>query len=158
MVSVRTPGTRGSTQLLLALLPALLVLPALGGIAVWWHAHGAAGAHAHGLESAGSVLDARAHHARHLHEDGARPGASEQLEPTPAGGVVALPRIDASVVRVPTLPASLDRAADPAAFQVRSGTDALALRSADGRGAGPTRRARRSGLAELLRSNHAILI
>jgi hypothetical protein len=150
---------RGSARLLLALLPALLVLPALGELVVWGHAHGPHGVHVHWLASAEDVGDARAHHARHTHEP-ARDATDghERFDSAPVGLVVVLPRCDASPARVQAAPSTLGAALGQAAFGDSSRPRPPFPCGVEGRAAGPPARARRSGLAELLRGNHAILI
>ena len=144
----------------LALLPALLLLPALGGFAVWRHAHGPSGTHAHWLASTEDVGDARAHHALHAHEPTRDEtyGGGEGYESAPVGLVLAWPRFEAPLARVHVLPPALACAVGRAAFGYIAPPLAPFPDGVEGRAAGPPSRARRSGLAELLRGSHAILI
>ncbi len=152
----------GQMLLLLVLLPALIVGPALGGMAAWLHSHGPSGGHLHLLAPETEHADLGTLHAwhdgqhRHEHED----GTHEEDEPAPTGLLIELPQILAAPSSDPTL-ASAPSIHLPALLP--SAHWHLALvdsthRPELCRSGWPPQGAKRSGVAALLRSSHAILI
>ncbi len=159
-----------------ALLPSLLLGPAIGGQALWFHAHGEGGGHLHlfpvpralaPTETLGAE-HAAAHATAHRHgSDGAHGGLAgddeahhHDGEEAPAGFVLKVP-----VFRAVSASSSRDlaRVASPVLSGARGD---LGLLAATGSMARPDRSGRerpmccgrRSGVAALLRSSHAVLI
>ncbi|MEW6072904.1 MAG: hypothetical protein AB1726_09990 [Planctomycetota bacterium] len=151
----------GRVLLVLALLPALLSGPALGRAAAWIHWHGHSGGHVHLLrdEHARNVAALDGWHDAQ-HRPGHENGEHEKNGPAPKGLLIDLPELVAA-----SPPGST---AIPAASVL-----ALALLPIPGlhlalvessirpgflRSAWPPLGSKRSGVAALLRSSHAILI
>jgi hypothetical protein len=143
---------------LVALLPGLLFGPALGGMAAWLHSHGSAGDHLHllaeqvGADHLGTLHDW--HDAQHEQEQ--LDGSDEGDVPAPTGLLIELPQALASTTLVSTLdvhpPALLQ------APQWKLGLAEGTCRREPHRSGWPPQLAKRSGVAALLRSSHAILI
>lgn len=151
----------GRFLVVLALLPALLAVPALGGFAAWIHAHGPSGAHVH-LMSSGHDHDVAAlegwHDAQHRlepadedHDVGGRApkGLRIELPEIVAPATHGSNAIHAAGVRAPVPPPFagwhpplVERSLRP--WLIRSGW--------------PPQGTRRTGVAALLRSSHAIRI
>lgn len=152
----------GRTLLFLVLLPGLLFGPAFGGMAAWLHSHGPAGEHLHfvteqvGLDHLGTLHDW--HDAQHRHER--EDGSDQDDVPAPTGLLVDLPHILAAPVGSTTLVSALSvhlPAVLPAPrwhLALVKGTHRHELYCSGW----PPQRAKRSGVAELLRCSHAILI
>lgn len=179
----RTRGGRSasgrSLLVLVALLPVLLVGPAVGGMTAWFHSHGPAGEHLHLLTE---HVDAHRHgtlhdwhdaqHGLEAHEraddahEGGREAGEEGVEYAPTGLVIELPRILAapyarahlasatSIHSAPSihLPALLPTLRQHLVFGEGPGKNGPC------RSGWPPQRAKRIGVAALLCSSHAILI
>jgi len=148
--------------LLFFLLPTLLLAPSLGGAVAWFHAHGPSGGHLHLLPSKSAVeglhgLQARLE-ARHEHAD--EDVTHEEEDHPPHGLRIELPRILAASPRGTALAAAASLLAPAPLCGIREHAALAAGRSRPraGRAHRPLVRARRSGVAELLRSSHALLI
>ncbi len=167
MSSRRTEGRDGRSAFgqmlfLLVLLPALIVGPALGGMAAWIHSHGPSGGHVHLLAKQldhgdlGTLHDWHDAQHRHDHED----GTHEEDEPAPTGLLIELPQILAALSSGPTL-ASAGSIHLPALLPSARWHSALVEsthRPDLCRSGWPPQRVKRSGVAALLCVSHAILI
>ncbi|MFN0008808.1 MAG: hypothetical protein ACKVXR_12980 [Planctomycetota bacterium] len=151
--------------LVLPMLPALVVGPAFEGGTAWLHTHGTSGGHLHLVAAATDhshpTSPDEEHDAWHGHcHDSAPPIEGIRDEPAPEGLRIQFPDLlviapGGSVPRSATSSGMLAVLPPP----LRHWTVLEHPRPADPRpSAGPPRRARRSGLAELVRSSHAILI
>jgi hypothetical protein len=149
--------------LLVALLPALVLGPAVDGAAVWIHSHEPSGAHVHVLPERLDHANLGATHGWHEgqheydHEGGLH--EEESAEPKPSGLRIDLPALLAA-----TRDGSSKSATSGLAFAALPASAwslahvALLHRFELCRSAWPPLRAKRSGVAALLRSSHAILI
>ncbi len=161
------PGKRGSGRcspgralLVLALLPALLLGPAFGGVAAWIHSHGPAQGHVHWLPddhdhdvAAFDGWHAAQHRRGHEHGD-------HEEGPAPTGLLVELPGFVAASARGSTVPPTASLQA-LALLPLTGWHLALVLSSTRPgpiRSGWPPGGTERSGVAALLRSSHAILI
>lgn len=148
--------------LLLVLLPALIVGPALGGRAAWLHSHGPSGEHLHLLAAEPDPADVGTLHEWHetQHRHGDEEGTDEEERPAPTGLLIELPEILAapsngqswSSATSLDLPALLPSPRWHLALLESQHRPELC------RSGWPPQPAKRSGVAELLRSSHAILI
>jgi hypothetical protein len=142
------------------LLPVLVAGPVLGGAAIRFHAHGAAGEHVHVVADVDHVHvhDFHAGHAAaHGHE---LPAGEKHDEPTPTGLLVEFPRVIAAVAKsadVPSSTGSVLRSVMPLASWSLS-PSASTHRPGLCRSSWPPQPSERSGVAVLLRSSHALLI
>ena len=159
----RGRGVWGRILLLLAVLPVLVLGPALGGMVAWLHSHGSSGAHLHLVLEHGEHHGAGPSHAWHAHQhrhDGEDETSGGDDEPSPEGLRLELRE----------LVAAAPRAAAPApatSIHVLALLPAPAWEPARIEGLPPARSHRsvwpppgssRSGLAALLRSSHALRI
>lgn len=168
MISWQATGRGGRSAsgrtllFLVVLLLGLLFGPALGGMAAWLHSHGPAGEHLHfvteqvGQDHVGTLHDWHDTQHRYERED----GSDQDDVPAPMGLLVDLPHILAAPVGGTTLVSALSVHL-PAVLPVPRWH--LALVEGINRhelycSGWPPRRAKRSGVAALLRSSHAILI
>jgi len=151
----------GRAILVLALLPALLCAPALGGVAAWIHSHGHSGAHVHLLPEEHdhdfAALDewhATQHRGGHEQDD------HGDDDPAPQGLLIELPELVALAPRVPTGVAgpSAQALAPLPLPRWHLAPVASSHRSDFIRSGWPPQATWRSGVAALLRSSHALLI
>jgi hypothetical protein len=148
--------------LLLALLPGPLFGPALAGMGAWLHSHGPEGEHLHFLapqveaDQLGTLHDWHAAQHGHEHEE----GSDEDEVPAPTGLLIDLPHLLAAPWGGTTLVAA-SSVHLPAILPVPRWHLALAEGTHGHelyRSGWPPQRTKRSGVAALLRSSHAILI
>lgn len=147
---------------LVVLLPGLLFGPALGGMAAWLHSHGPVGEHLHLVtEQVDTNLLATLHdwhdaQHRHEHDD----GSNQDEEPAPEGLLIDLPDFLAAPGSGTTLASALSTHL-PAILPVPRWHLAL-VEGPRGQesccSAWPPQLTRRSGVAALLRTSHAIRI
>jgi hypothetical protein len=153
-----------------ALLPVMLLGAVLGGTRAWLHAHGSQGGHLHLLAEPiaehhpDALRDCHAAQHRNTHDDGGDARHEDDAHhpddmPAPAGLLIDLPHVPAAPCAGTTLVSA--SSALPATLPAPRWT--LALVDGTHRqklyGSGwPPQRAKRSGVATLLRSSHAILI
>ena len=147
--------------LVLALLPALIFGPALGGMAAWLHSHGPSGGHLHLLAlETDHDLGARQewHDAQHRHDH--QDDTHHEEEPTPVGLLIELPQVIGTAPRVTALSSATWFPLPAFVPSVRSTLVLVesTYRPDLRRSGWPPQRAKRSGVAALLRSSHAILI
>jgi hypothetical protein len=149
----------------LALLPALLLGPALGGMTVWVHAHDDHGGHVHVV--VGHVHDGEQHALEHRHALAHRHDGNAQRhddvqdeQPSPRGLLIELPEALAAArrERAVTAEESFVLALIPPAPREFVALTIHAPRLDPCRAVGPPGGANRSAVAELLRSSHALLI
>jgi hypothetical protein len=155
----------------MVVLPLALVLGhAFGGAAAWIHAHGPhaehehAGTHLHVLSAEIDPTDRDALHEWHAAEH--RRGPTEHQdesdpreEPAPDGFLIALPQVLAASSRSPT--SASEGVSLAASFPApdRCSSPVEGTHPPDRcRPGWPSERAKRSGVATLLRSSHALLI
>ena len=153
----------GGTRLfLIVLLPGLLFGPALGGMAAWLHSHGPSGEHLHLLteqvaqDHLGALHDWHDAQHRHEHDD----GTDGEDEPAPTGLLIELPQLLAAPLGGTTLVPALGIQV-PAIIPVPRWHLALVegIHKHELYCSGwPPQREKRTGVAALLRSSHAILI
>jgi hypothetical protein len=147
--------------LLAALLPALLLAPVFGGRAAWIHSHGGIEGHVHILpvsSSAGELGFLGAWHASQ--HEGEVDSHEDDHERVPSGIVVGFPRILAVCVQGASSASQsvAPHLADAAAYGWRLDAIESPYRPELCRSRWPPGQGRRSGIAALLRSSHAILI
>ena len=146
--------------LLALLLPVLLLGPVGRGGSAWIHAHGTVGSHFHLLPegAAGDVAHLHGWHAgQHHHESDEH---HEDDERAPSGLVIALPSLLAPAAKASSPSASLPApslAGFPAEDACVEG-DRDPRRAEPARSGWPPQRGRRTGVAALLRSSHALRI
>ena len=143
--------------LVLALLPALVYGPVLGGLAAWVHAHGPSGAHLHLLQAQTEQADL---HERHDELHGHAHERHEHEAPEPEGLLIEFPQVLANAPRDPG--AGPAASATPAA-PVQSVRSSLLFAGSTHRAylcrsAWPPQEPARTGVAALLLSSHALLI
>ncbi len=163
--------------LFLALLPVLVLGSASGAMGLWLHSHGPTGGHVHLVPPHADPLqlgslherhDARHHH-EHEHEhdhepehehEGEPPDGEDEDHPAPRGLVIELPPVLAATPKSSNSSAAASTPL-PSMHPVRRwhvAVQAIEHRPDRCRYGGPPQRARRSGVAELLRGSHALLI
>lgn len=151
----------GRALLVLALLPALLFAPALDGATVWVHAHASSGVHLHIHEPLANH-EFGAHHERHEdeHRHGQDGGAQPDHTPAPAGFLIELPHLHAAAPKKPeaVFAAGARVSAPPPQRCAGVPWEDTAGPRAGARWRRPFAGSQRSGVAALLRSNHALLI
>jgi hypothetical protein len=156
----RSVRGRVHAVLLVALLPVFALGPALGGGMAWFHSHGPSGGHLHLVPSEHGhdhdALDAWHEVQHHRAQEGE---SHEVAEHAPDGLRIEMPAV---IATAPSKAPAPGTSIAPPAFLPSPGWSVelpgATCRPERCRSGWPPGKARRSGVAALLRSSHAILI